>query len=477
MKIKHLAVLTYCVLTTGALAGDAENELIKKITDAYGGQAVSEIKTLKIETNYKTPAVGQSASPTQLDIGLLKDRVVVDFTNKRVSEISWRLTNNGPRLGERFHNGETGHSINYMRGTHVDREDYTFYRVAGGNLRMLDLGLVKLLNDAPKGAALGDTVFLKGRLHHTLTFPMPETADITIFVDNETHLISKMTRPGGLSYVYSNHQETDGLTYAGSTDFFIGGQPNMVSLSRKLTVNPSVFGEFGMPEGIETISGGMLDTSEMMAKEVTDGVYLAGKRAGFSMFVDTGEYFIGVGGYLKLTERFNAVKELTGLNKPLKFQVVTHHHSDHIAGLGEAIKLGAKLVTVEVHVQSLKAALGSEGIEAGLLLVDGETSLAGGKVQLFDIATSHSDQFLLLYMPEEQLIFSADHFSTQVKNALPGPSFGAVTFLRALERLGVEIKTLYDAHTPHVFTMDDLRSVAAKYTGNLCMPGHEICAH
>ncbi|MEX0299411.1 MAG: MBL fold metallo-hydrolase, partial [Kordiimonas sp.] len=452
MKIIHLAIFTCGLFTSSAYGGDAEKELIGKIVDAYGGHAVSEIKKLKIENKYKTPAVGQSASPSQLDIGVLKDRVVVDFVNKRVSEISWTLSNNGPRLGERFNNGQTGHSINYMRGTHVDREDYTFHRVAGGNLRMLDLGLVKLLASNPEGAVLGDKLYLKGRLHQALTFPMPETSGITIYVDVDSYLISKMTRSGELSYVYSDYQEVDGVKYAGSTDFFIGAQPNMLSLSRNLTVNPNVVGEFEMPEGIKTIPGGMLDTSKMMTKEVADGVFLVGQRAGFSMFVDAGDYFIGVGGYPKLTERFNAVKELDGLNKPLKFQVVTHHHSDHIAGLDEAIELGAKLVTVRTHVQPLKAALGDEGIEAKLLLVDEKVSLADGKVKLFNIATSHSDQFLLFYMPEEQLIFSADHFSTQVKNALPGPSFGAVTFLRALERLNVEIKTLYDAHTPHVFT-------------------------
>lgn len=464
------------VFTGGLIAGEREDGLIDKIVDAYGGDALLSIKTLKLETQYKTASVGQSASPALLDFGLLKDRIVIDFDGERSSEITWTLNNNGPRLGERFNNGETGHSINYMRGTHVDRQDYTFYNVAGGNMRMSDAALVRVLHGARDTATYGGEILLKGRPHFTLTYSMPESSDLTIFVDAETNFISKMTRPGGLSYVYSQHRRQDGISYAASTDFFINGQPNLIALSRRVTINPDVNGEFDMPDGIETIPGGMLDTSKMMVKKVAEGVFLAGQRIGFSLFVDAGEYFIGVGGYPQLTKRFDAVKDFSGLNKPLGLQVVTHHHSDHLAGLDEALALGAKLVTVESHVGAIRQSLAIAVKPSDLILVEGKKALENGRVEIVDIATSHSDQFLLFYVPGAKLIFSADHFSTQVRNALPGPSYGAVTFLNALEALQLDVDHLYDAHTPHVFTLDDLRTVAGKYTGELCMPGHAICA-
>lgn len=473
---KTISVIMAIAATTGAFAGERENLLIDKIVAAYGGDALVAMKTLKIETEYKTPNIGQSASPDLLDLGVLKDRVVIDFENMRVSEVSWTMTSNGPRLGERYNNGETGHSINFFRGTHVDREDYTFDRVAGGSMRMLDAAIVRVLNQARDKTVFAGTASVKGRRHYQLTFPMPATSDLTIFVDTETNLLSKMTRPGGLSYVYSQHKIMEGVTYASSADFFIDGQPNMISVSRGLTINPNVAGEFEMPEGIVTIPGGMLDTSELMAKEIASGVYLAGQRAGFSIFVDAGDYFIAAGGYPQITKRFEAVKGLAGVDKPLKFQVVTHHHSDHLAGLDEIMHLGADLVVVESHVGAVRAALKTEVEDNRIVLVAGEKSLAGGKVQVFDIATSHSDQFLVFYVPEAKILFSADHFSTQVKNAPPGPSFGAVTFLQALEKLDLDIDYLYDAHTSHVFTMQDLRTVAAKYTGQMCLRGHDICA-
>jgi metal-dependent hydrolase (beta-lactamase superfamily II) len=40
-------------------------------------------------------------------------------------------------------------------------------------------------------------------------------------------------------------------------------------------------------------------------------------------------------------------------HKQLRYQVVTHHHQDHLGGLNEAIDLGATLVTVEDNVNAI----------------------------------------------------------------------------------------------------------------------------
>jgi glyoxylase-like metal-dependent hydrolase (beta-lactamase superfamily II) len=50
-------------------------------------------------------------------------------------------------------------------------------------------------------------------------------------------------------------------------------------------------------------------------------------------------------------ERFNSEREN---DKPLPYQVVTHHHCDHLGGIAEAVAAGARLVTVDVNIEAIK---------------------------------------------------------------------------------------------------------------------------
>lgn len=463
------------VTTTNASAAGQEDRLIKKIVEAYGGVNITGLKSLTINNKYKSLAVGRSANPDVIDINLNNSIVKIDFENKRSSVESWSKTNNGVRLGRNFNNGHSGHSINFMRGTHVDRSDYTYYKVARQSMRMLDTTLVKILLEERDTAQYRGDVFYRGTTHHKLSFAMPESSELTLFIDQQTGLISKMTQPGELSYVYSEYRTQDGITYASDSNFLVSGQPNRISLSRSIKVNPKFSGAFKIPKGIVTIPGGMLDASKMKVEKVADDVYLAGQGRGFSIFVDAGDYFIATSASPGLTKRFAAVKKFTGTSKPLKYYVVAHHHTNRI-GADEAEELGANFVTVKDHLQSVRNDLSKEVEQERFILVEGKMSLANGRVQVIDIGTSFSEHFLLFYMPEAKLVFGSGHFSTKVKNALPGPSYHAVSYLSALDSLNLDIERLYDANTPRMFTIDDLRSVAAKYTDRNCLSGHIVCA-
>lgn len=463
------------VIASNANAAEQENHVINKMLKAYGGNNLIKLNSLIINNKYKTLDFGRSASPDVIDINLRNTLVKIDFNKKQSSIESWSKSNNGVRLGRNFNNGKSGHSINFMRGTHVDRPDYTYYRVAGGSMRMLDTALVKVLLEVRDTAQFKGDVLYRGKKHHTLSFKMPESSALTLYVDHKTGLISKMTRPGDLTYLFADYKTQSGLTYASNVNFLIAGQADTISLSRSIEVNPILKDAFEMPEGITTIPGGMLDTSKMTVQKIADSVYLSGQRSGFSIFVDTHDYFIASGGSPGLLKRFAAVKKYLGTNKPLKYFVVAQHHVNRTGG-DDVNELGANIVSVKNHIPSIKKSLTQEVDDERFVLVDGKMSLADGKVQVIDISTSYAEQFLLVYLPEAKLAFGARHFSTQVTNALPGPSNHAVSYLNALESLNLDIETLYDAHTPRMFTLEDLRSVAAKYNDRTCLPGFKICA-
>ncbi|WP_262696135.1 MBL fold metallo-hydrolase [Kordiimonas aquimaris] len=466
-------------ISLSANAGQTEDALIAKIVAAYGGDALINAKALRIQNSNRIISVGQSANPEVTDIAINKSDLFVDFANRRSSLENWNENRGGTFLNQAVFDGTSGHAYNHLAKTRSENAGLTFFSVGGGTMRTTDTTLVRILLENRDAAVKGDDVVLTGNVHETLTFPMEGSPDLTIYVNKETGLLTKMRREnpvaGALDYVFSAYKKSDGVTYASQAAFLIAGQPNTLTVHRKLEVNPNLNGVFVAPDGYRD-QGANIDTSEMQVRELADGVYYAGQNGGHSIFVDAGDHFIAAGGYAGLTARFDAVKEAAGVDKPLGQQIVTHQHSDHIGGMGEAATLGANFVTVENHVRPVQASLSEPLPDDRITLVDGSMSLANGAVEIYDIATAHADHYLLVYLPELNLVFSADHFSTNLQEGLPTANRNMVTFREAVEALDLDIDGFLGAHGTRQLTMADLRAATEGYTVSVCPVSRVICA-
>lgn len=478
---KHTLMVACSALALAAAvqAGDKEDQLIDKVVSAYGGDALTGLDRLRINDYYKILSVGQSANAEVMDIGINNVSLTIDFENKRKSITNWNKNRGGGFLNQTIFDGEHGHAINHITKTVSENGNLNYATVGGGIMRTNDVTLARLLSEARDNAQHGGETTYRGRPHEKITFKMEGSPDLTLFVDQGSHMISKMTRQnpqlGELSYIFSDYRTENGVSYAADSNFLIAGQPNIVTTSRTIDVNPEVAKDFALPSGY-TDQGGNLDTSEMSVRELADGVYYAGQGNGFSIFVDAGDHFVASGGYPALPARFEAVKAFAKVDKPLKQQIVTHHHSDHLGGMNEAAELGADFVTVAGHVGPVRGQVQGEVGDDRFVLVDGKASLAGGKVQVFDIATAHSDQYLLVYVPSAKLVFSADHFSTALEEGLPSANNNMVTFRQAVEKLDLDIDGFLGAHGPRMLTMADLRSATDGYQEASCPAGASVCS-
>ncbi len=430
MKIKtKLMAAASCLamMTPAVFAGDAEDALIEKIVAAYGGDVLAAAKSLTIVSDVRNVNTGQSADPAATSVGLSKSRLVIDYENQRQSFENWTKNRGGVFLNQALFDGETGYAINHGAGTSNVNANLTFGGIGGGTMRTLDTTLVKILLENRDNAIRGDEIMYGNRAHATMTFPMAGSPDLTIYVDSESGLISKMTREnpvvGTLQYIFSNHKTNDGVTYAGQSTFLVAGQPTTLTVDRMVSVNADLAGEFALPNGYRE-QGGNIDTSEMMVRELGEGVYYAGQNGGFSIFVDAGDHFVAAGGYAALPARFDAVKA-----------------------------------------------------DDRFELVDGTASFAGGKIQVFDISTAHSEHYLLVYVPSLGLVFSADHFSTNLEAGLPTPNNNMATFRTAVEALDLDIKGFIGAHGTRQLTMDDLRAATDGYRETECPGGRAICSN
>lgn len=472
-------VLTLLSATSIVQAGDKEDALIAKVAKAYGADALTAAKSLTIRDNYKRVYWEQGASPSFTEV--IKNNVdfTIDFEGQRKSLTEWESSGRGTRLTQTVFDGEKGRIYDLFHRNYDAYGWLTYASVGGHIMRYHDTVLARLAWDTKETAKYAGETYYRGAAHDSLLVKMEAGPELTLHINRETGLISKAARTsahaGEIVYAFSNHKVTDGVTYAADLQVNVAGEPDMISVARGIDVNPSLENVFTEPANF-AYRGETIDSSEMSVRTLADGVYFAGQGYAFSLFVDAGDYFVGAGGNPGLGARFAAVQKETGLEKPLKYQVVTHHHSDHIAGMQNAAELGASFISVAEHMPPVQASLKEEVSADRFEFVSGKATIADGAVELYEMASTHSAQNLLVYVPAAKVMFVADHFSTDLKTGLPNADKGTVILRKKINDLQLDAATFLGAHGARILTIGDLHTVADSYAEGICPKGISVCA-
>lgn len=472
------AFAALCVLAP-AQAGETEDAIVAKVVAAYGGDILMTAKSITITDYGKSPWPGQNGSPGQPDFFRDNAELTIDFEGKRKSMLSWRVSRTGKDLDVFVFDGEKGRIYDVLNGKYSDEDWLNFESVGRSVVSASDTMIARTLAGANDSLAHdGDTPY-RGALHHRLKVNAGTGAEYTLYINAHTGLISKRVRQhpraGEISHVFSNHQTSGGVVFAQDMNFFVGGEARKISVDRNIEINPALADKF--PDAADyTPWGEPVDTSDMMVREVGDGVYHAGKGRSFTLFVDTGAYFIASGGQDALKASFEALQAQLATSKPLKYFILTHHHGEHLGVLADVAELGATLVTVADHLPTAQAALPAALPDAKVSLLDGKASFGEGAVQVFDIATAHAEHYLLVHVPAARLVFGEDHFEAPYKTGRPRVHKDMVTFRNAVRALGIDVAVYLDGHGPRALTAAELNAATDAYKDVTCPAGYRICA-
>jgi len=193
----------------------------------------------------------------------------------------------------------------------------------------------------------------------------------------------------------------------------------------------------------------------------------------FSAFYDAGDYIIGLGGYGGVGARFEAYQKDRGHNKPLRFQIPTHHHLDHTEGLIDAIGLGATLVVPT----RLKARImeNIEGVDEDQVRVF-ESNYSIDGLQLFTISTSHTELLTVIYDPVSKTVFQADHYAGFFKEEPTKVNRNSYTLYQGLKGLGLDIANVLSVHSGKVESWTAFEAAAKQYTGQECFMSRSVCS-
>ena len=145
--------------------------------------------------------------------------------------------------------------------------------------------------------------------------------------------------------------------------------------------------------------------------------------------------------------------------KPIKYLVLTHHHSDHAGGFREYVAEGATIVTTAETKSFLEKAAAAESSLAAPVI---PTTSSGHKltvetvenkkrvfqddkhvVELYDIGPNpHANQMLVVYLPKEKILFQADMLNAAANGTIPIAQDPTISFSEKLQQLGLNVENL-----------------------------------
>ncbi len=467
------------VCSGNVIADERADPVIARAVAAYGGDAFQEMQNFVLREKFKRFAYGQSYDPLIIDADHNDAVVTVDFTNDR-KDLKWFMGLKPDFVTQhQMYDGDTGYRINHDKRTAFKNSAIDFARTDRRITYHLDTYLVRLMLKTRENALYDGQAVIKGVAHDVIKFRAEGYPEMTLYFNSDTGFLVQMTRPDRGEdkhiYQYASHKEQDGIHYATETYVARGGNPSFVTTYRAIDFNEDVNGTFALPEGYGP-EAPALDFLDMMVEQLGDGVYLAGQNWGFSLFIDAGDHYIAAGGYAGLKDRLKAVQAFAGNEKPLEYQIVSHHHWDHVGGMTEAAELGANFIIMKEHVDTVRERAAIDIPDERFDIVEGNKSIANGLVRVLDFPNEHASHNLLTYIPSTNLVFSADLFLSRQASGAPDGYEDLRRLKAAISKAGFDVKRFAAAHSGRILTADDLNASINKISESVCPQGWVQCS-
>lgn len=421
-----LAVFSYLPLSqVQAEHSDDSNVLPDKIIQSYGGASLEKLERLWFRDQYIRIDEEQSFYPGVEEAKFNDAELLVDFSTQ-LKELRFRGEHDQKAYYQHHVLNESGaYYIDHAAQQITKAESERFSSIGGSVPYRLDLYIAKLvslhrssLERLPDGDYYGRSVF-KARLAVSGYAPM------ILSIAPDGRILSALLEGRKQHYHFSHHRYVDissvgQVLFASNAHIEFGGKVRNVSTRRELLDAAEANAPFTVNDSYQPAkSAERLIPESMVVNSLSEGVYHVGKGFGYSMFIDVGEYFYGVGGYQGLSERYAALQKTLKSQKPLKYHIVTHHHRDHLAGMQEAADLGATFIGTPKALLVVKSLLASELAENRFMSFEGQLKLEGERLLLAEFSNTHVANHVLTLLPAKGVLFSEDLYFSLEKSTIP----------------------------------------------------------
>lgn len=233
--------------------------------------------------------------------------------------------------------------------------------------------------------------------------------------------------------VYGDYRELDGVMVPTTIEQQRGGGGVFGVAVTAATANPSDLTALLTPPeraGGGGFGGGGGEPPTEIVEQLADGVWIikGGYVSLVAEFADHVLVFEAGQSEARGQQILDQVRALVP-DKPIRYVVNSHPHSDHTAGLVPFIRAGATLVTHANNVDFLTMALSTPRTLLGEETLDPRVEGVEGvgvyeddamQVELHPVPNLHTDGMLVAYLPRQRILFQAD-FTLPEAGAEPNP--------------------------------------------------------
>lgn len=470
MNQKILVTVSVLLLASGSVLAESlplqsvnkAGEVIDAAIEAHGGaENISNLKTLVRKSEFINFATGQSRKPgPPFDQGQQMNFNAMDLEND-----IFVARNKGEGGGYVFDqgviiNGDDSWQLNYRSGTAAPLAEPDFNTQSGPFVRVTPVLLMRQLQARRNTSNwLGESE-VDGRMQDVITLVMEVGPALALYIDQETHMLTRMERVlppfGQIEYSFLDYTMIDGIAFNQKFRLYANGDDNLVIDVKETRVNVALEDYLKVPGNLGQVAA--ITPDELSTQEIDEGVFLIGGNGTYALFVEMEDHVVAIGGTQTVPASIAEMRKEIA-DKPIKYGVLTHHHSDHVPGAAAYAGQGATIITFEENKEVVVNASGDEDakleyIEDRMTLTDGDRT-----IELYNIGpTPHAENILIAYLPDQGIIFEADHFPQPQTGVIPPAVPATVAFAKALEKLNLDYTKIVGAHSARVASPADLET-------------------
>ena len=445
---------------------DKAKAIIDAAVAAHGGDTLMEdLRTLVIENRTVNYSVDQSrGTEAPWDTSVNEGFDAIDIENSVFVTHAEGTGGGFENHNRTIINGDESYRLDFRAGTAARIGEPDYATTSGPFVRVTPALLIRTLKDREANAHYLGEKTIDGTDYNIIGFSMTVGPAISMYLEKDTNLLRRSERvfPGfGLvEYRFDDYETKNEVPHNSSFTLYLNGDVNLEREIKSLKVNVELDEYLTVPEALASIPEVRPDP--LSRQELSDGVWLIGGNGTYGMFVDMGDYIFAAGGTAGVADRIDSLREVVG-DKPIRYGLMTHHHFDHVAGVSTFEEEGATLIAATAHERIVRRNA-TNGETLDVKLVDDRMVLESGgrRVEIIDIgATAHTEHLLVAWLPEEGILFEADHFGMPRVGPVPPAVTSTKTFAVALKNAGLDVKTFVSAHSPTTGGMKDLKKALA----------------
>ena len=470
-NVHSKSIVSFIVLALSSSALFAETLPLKSVNKAgavidaaiaaHGGaENISNLKTVVRKSDFTNIATGQSRKP-----GPPYDRNQAwNFNAIDLEKDIFVAKNKGEGGGYVFKqgtviNGQNSWQLDYRAGTAAPIAEPDFNTQSGPFVRVTPVLLMRQLQSRRNTSNWLGEADLDGRKHDVITLVMEVGPALALYIDQENHMLTRMERVlppfGQVEYRFLDYTMVDGIAFNQKFQLYVNGDDNLIIDIKDTQVNVPLDDYLQVPSNLDKVAA--ITPAEFGSQEIDEGVFLIGGNGTYSLFVEMEDHVVAIGGTQTVPASIKEMRKEIA-DKPIKYGVLTHHHSDHVPGAAAYAEEGATIITFEENRQVVLKAAGND--QAKLEFVEDRMTLTDGDrtIELYNIGpTPHAENILIAYLPDQGIIFEADHFPQPANGMIPPAVPATAAFARRLDELNLEYTKLVGAHSPRVASPEDVK--------------------